>query len=376
MNEYPLTPIDPMGLPASVEFLIFFKTLGFVLHMIPMNIWYIGVLLSTICISFGKGHFRTVGIRLISVMPILLALGINFGILPLLFTQVLFYPQYYTAGILIAVPWFSVIVLLLFAYYGVYLYAHQVKQGSITLLGYGAGWMSSVIFLIIGFMFTNNFSLMTNPTEWMNIFSRTTIAGAVSGIALNLGDPTLFPRYLLMIGIAITTTAVWIVVDARFSRVQQSTDYCKYVNKFSSTLYTIGLIWMFGSGSWYILGALSDQIFNQAMQTSWVKIIFGLAGFSAIVPWLWLIVKSNFESPSSVWVIVCLQLIVIVSNAISRQWVQIAEIERFMPLSRDPVNWQWSPLIVFLVLFISSLFVIAWMVRRIVKLPPQRTTPV
>lgn len=369
MNGIPLTPIDPLGLPASVEFILFFKVLGFVLHIVPMNLWYAGTFLSALFVTFGKGHLRTVGIRLIYPMPVLVALGINFGIVPLLFTQVLFYPQYYTAGILIAWPWLLVIALLMFAYYGVYFYSYQAKKARITPLGYAVGWLSSILFILMGFLFANNFSLMTNPEQWLQLYHETNIAGAVSGLGLNVGDLTLLPRWLLMFGMALTTTALWILVDQQYFCAHESSEYRQYAPKAAAVLYTVGILWMAGAGSWYIMGTLPSEIFDKAMTHPWVKFFFALAGFSALAPWAWILIKRNGASKSSVWVAAALQLIVIVSNAVSRQWVQVAEIERFMPLSRDPVNWQWSPLIVFLLLFVVGLTVIGWMVKKIISLP-------
>lgn len=374
MIQIPLTPTDPLGLPASVGFILFFKVLGFILHVIPMNIWYAGVFLSALFVTFGKGHLRTVGLRLIYPMPILVALGINFGIVPLLFTQVLFYPQYYTAGILIAWPWLLVIGFLMFAYYGVYFYSYQAKKGTLTAPGYAAGWISSIFFIFIGFLFTNNFSLMTNSKEWLRLFDQTNVAGAVTGLALNTSDPTLWPRWLLMFGMALTTTAVWILIDKQYFCRRESEGYRQYASKFAAALYTVGIIWMAGAGSWYILGTLPVEIFDRAMATSWVKFFFALAGCSALAPWTWILLKRNAMSKSAIWVSAALQLVVITSNAISRQWVQIAEIERFMPLSRDAVNWQWSPMVVFLVLFAVGLIAIGWMVRKIISFSITQST--
>ena len=72
----------------------------------------------------GSEHGRRFGSRLMAQMPVIIAMGINFGIVPLLFIQVGFGQVFYPATILMAWFWFSVIVLLVPAYYGVYLYAY------------------------------------------------------------------------------------------------------------------------------------------------------------------------------------------------------------------------------------------------------------
>lgn len=173
-----------------------------------------------------------------------------------------------------------------------------------------------------------------------------------------------------MIGMAITTTAIWILADSTFFCKQESEAYRRFAQRFSRLLYTIGLVWMAAAGSWYILGTLPPEILEKALDEPWVKFSFAIAGGSALLPWILLVLKARGMSVAAVWFAVALQLLVITSNAISRQWVQIAEIERFMPLSRDPVNWQWSPLVVFLLLFLLGLSTIGWMVRTILKVPP------
>ena len=61
--------------------------------------------------------------RLLQQMPIIVAFGINFGIVPLLFMQLAYYKVFYPATILMACFWLAIIVLLIPAYYGVYAYA-------------------------------------------------------------------------------------------------------------------------------------------------------------------------------------------------------------------------------------------------------------
>ena len=56
-------------------------------------------------------------------MPVIVALGVNFGIVPLLFVQVAYYKVFYPATILMAWFWLAIIGLLIPAYYGVYVYA-------------------------------------------------------------------------------------------------------------------------------------------------------------------------------------------------------------------------------------------------------------
>ena len=39
-----IAPVNELGYPAPFWFLIFFRVLGFTLHLLPMNLWYAGTI--------------------------------------------------------------------------------------------------------------------------------------------------------------------------------------------------------------------------------------------------------------------------------------------------------------------------------------------
>ena len=113
-------------------------------------------------------------------------------------------------------PWLSVIGLVTLAYYGVYLAAISVRYGTRPRRGVAAGWAAAVLLITTGFLFANNFSLMTNVRGWPELLARTAVAGAPAGTALNTADPTLLPRWLMLFGLALLTTAAFLVIDTTF----------------------------------------------------------------------------------------------------------------------------------------------------------------
>ena len=121
----PKTLIDPsaMPLPAPVWFIQLFKVLGLSLHMVPMNLWYAGIILAMVLYAVGSKHGRRFSARLMTQMPVIVAMGVNLGIVPLLFVQVGYAKIFYPATILMAWFWLAVIGVLIPAYYGVYVYA-------------------------------------------------------------------------------------------------------------------------------------------------------------------------------------------------------------------------------------------------------------
>ena len=362
MNGIPIAPVDPFGFPASVGFVLFFKVLGFTLHLIPMNIWYAGLPLSAILAVFAKGENRTIAKRLAITMPIMVAVGVNLGIVPLLFTQVIYNETYYTAGILMGWYWFSVIFLLLFAYYGVYIYELQLRSEKPKTIGYVAGWVSAILFLVMGFLFANNFSLMVNTGSWLDIFHKTTVAGAVKGTGLNTGDAGMWARWLMMFGIAMTTTGAWIAVDGAWFGKKYGESYQKKAANFGFVVYTVGAIVAAIFAYWYIFGTIPKDVMQKAH--GWVQIVMILTAASFVLTWLvFLIFKGSLNTGKAI-VLALFQFLVLALNAVSRQWVQYKEIEKIVSLARTPVNWQWSSAIPFLILFVVGLAVLLWIITR------------
>ncbi|MGW8258273.1 MAG: hypothetical protein ACWGMZ_12365, partial [Thermoguttaceae bacterium] len=199
------------ALPAPHWFIQFFKVLGFTLHAVPMNLWYAGLLVALLLHLIGSRHGRRFAERLIAQMPVIIAFGVNLGIVPLLFIQVAYYKFFYPATILMAWPWLAIIVLLIPAYYGVYLYAWALRDenktqaadvdkqspsdelndslGETALVSFPAlkiwrriaGWAAAFLFIIIAFIFANGLSLMDHVDRWNEIWINHSVAGAALG---------------------------------------------------------------------------------------------------------------------------------------------------------------------------------------------------
>src|SRR4030066_1191384 len=113
--------IDPMPLPAPFWLFKFLLVFTFILHIIAMNFMLGGGIIAFFARLFSKSENHQ---RLFEdtsrKIPSLLAATITLGVAPLLFVQVLYGQFFYTSSILMAWPWFLVIVLLTVGYYGFY----------------------------------------------------------------------------------------------------------------------------------------------------------------------------------------------------------------------------------------------------------------
>ncbi len=365
-----VAPSNFLGFPAPYWFLVSFKTLGFSLHTAFMNIWYAGPLIALI-LWFRGGHARTLTGRLMKAMPIIIAYGINLGIVPLLFIQVAYYKAFYPSTILMAWPWFSVIILLTIAYYGIYIYAgglrHDGDSGLATWRRV-SGWVAASFFILIGFIFANEFSLLTNLDKWKSIWQAGNISGAVSGLALNIGDPSLWPRWLMMFGLAITTTAAFMALDTGIFASRESDDYRKWASSFAFRLYSLGILWFALTGLWYVMGTWSLAV-SLVMFSSPAIILTILTAGAVGLPWLLLIffARGQGRGRNLALVIGLAQFGVIALNAVSRQVVQNAELEKYMNIAAEETRIQWSPMILFLLLFVAGVALMTWMIMQAVK---------
>ncbi len=398
--------IDPTqaGMPAPIWFVQFFKALGFTLHMVPMNLWYAGLLIALLLHLRGSEPGRRFAGRLLQQMPIIVAFGINFGIVPLLFVQLAYYKVFYPATILMACFWLGIIVLLIPAYYGVYAYALGLRTVTTALplransrrgetpphsnggaLGdrerspmaalapwrRAAGWIAAILFISIGFIFANGLSLMEHVRRWLDLWNAHSTAAAATGTALNVGDPIFLPRWLLMFGLALGTTAVWVLVDAVFlTRGTTDEAYQRWAWRFARRLYTVGMLWAAAAGWWYVFHAWPTNLRDTMFQ--WPMVLLTVATAVAPgLPWLLMMTAGLCSAKrATVAAIAFSQFGVLAVNAVSRQIVQNINLKPFLDVSAQPTDVQWSPLAMFLIVFVVGLLVVGWMIAQVIKCKP------
>jgi len=364
-------------LPAPFWFVQFFKWLGFTLHAVPMNLWYAGLLVALWLHLRGNEQARRFGDRLLRQMPIIVAVGVNLGVVPLLFVQLAYPKVFYPATILMAWFWLAIIGLLTVAYYGVYAYAWGIRNGTKNMAGWRlmAGWCAALLFIAIGFCFANGLSLTEHVARWPELWQRHSTAGAAWGTALNVGDPTFWARWLLMFGLALGTTAVWALVDAFWLAGKTADDaYGQWALGFARKLYTLSLVWTAAAGTWYVFGTWPEEL--RKTMLSWPLLGFPynvltiVTGAAIGLPWLLVMTAPWWRSKRALAALAFLaQFGVLGINAASRQVVQNSNLKPFFDVAAVPEHVQWGPLVMFLVVFVIGLALVAWMLGQAMKAP-------
>ncbi|MGD0519454.1 MAG: hypothetical protein ABSA26_18100 [Thermoguttaceae bacterium] len=376
------------GLPAPHWFIQFFKVLGFTLHAVPMNLWYAGLLLA-LCLHLGRNqHGREFAARLIAQMPVIIAVGVNLGIVPLLFIQVAYFKFFYPDTILMAWFWLGIIVLLIPAYYGVYSYAwglrkekgsgpicrngpegaaHKLDLTPFPFWRHAAGWIAALMFIAIGFIFANGMSLMDHIDRWDEIWNKTNVAGAALGTGLNIGDPTLWPRWLLMFGLALGTTAAWALADTVFFNRKAAEEYNRWIWKFAKIVYTLGLILAAAAGTWYVFGTWSAEL-RKTMFSFPAILLTVLTALAPGLPWVMIVTEKRCPAKRPLVAGIALaQLGVLGINAVSRQVVQNVNIGMVFDVFSQKTDVQWGPMAMFLAALVIGLGILAWMLAQVLK---------
>lgn len=196
---------------------------------------------------------------------------------------------------------------------------------------------------------------------------RTSVAGAPAGTALNTADPTLIPRWLMLFGLALITTATFIGIDAAFLAGRERQEYRTWARRVSAGVGTIGLA-IFGLfGAWYILGALTPGMLAEGLGKPIPAAAIILAAVLPAATWGLLVVRPRLPVRLMAALAGGAQFLALAANTAARQWVQNTELSRYLDVAAEPVRMEWSPLILFLLLFVAGVAVVIWLLRRIIE---------
>lgn len=313
----------------------------FFVHMILMNFIVGGSLLTVWDLFRGKLESKAS-----SSIPTLIALTINFGVPPLLFIQVLYGHFFYTSSVVLAVPWILVIPILILAYYGAYVFAknmHKAPRWS------KAGLLVSSLFLLyIAFVFVNNNTLALTPDRWSIYFDRP------GGNSLNLGEPTLFPRYLHFLLAALGIGALGRAIFYRFSKIDEEDQ--RFQVKRNLKIFAWITLVQLAIGTWFWL-TMPKEVWKDFMGDNlFATILMGVGWIGAL-----LILHSAFTGRFTLSMLLggFQVLVMILIRDIARR----AYLEPSFHPRELEVTPQVSPFIVFLLVFVIGLGAIYYMIR-------------
>lgn len=352
---------DPIPLPAPAGLLKVLLILTFILHLFPMNLTLGGSFIAAWTDWRGRRvnceRRRALVGYLTHVLPTAAAYTITLGVAPLLFLQVLYGQMFYTSSVLMAWPWLSVIPLLIIGYYGLYLYA--LRRERLGERGPLVGGLSALAFLGIGFLYTNNLTLMLTPDRWHGMYRDNP-----AGLHLNLSDPTVIPRFLHFFLAALAFTGAFILMRGVSCLKRGEEEDGRYAVRYGGLWFAAPTAAQFVVGPWFLFSLpphVRDVFLGGDLVASahlWGGVVF------AVVALMLIVMASNAPNPRRLGFagVGCL-VVAVISMAVVRNAVREAMLAPYFRLTDLPAAPQTGVILLFFALLVAAVVVIVTMLR-------------
>ncbi|HVN18657.1 MAG TPA: hypothetical protein VMU05_07785 [Dongiaceae bacterium] len=347
--------LDPNPLPAPYWVFKLLLVVTFFLHILAMNFMLGGAVLALIAKWRPKNPEtnKRMFFDLAKKLPVLLPATITLGIAPLLFVQVLYGQFFYTSSIIVAWPWFLVLVFLTVAYYGFYYVSFQGgqnpgKAGSVMLFSF-------VLIFLIGFVYSNNLTLSQTPARWgAKYFANP------AGWNLNLSETTLIPRFLHFFTAAVAVGGLLLVFIA-LARWKRDAEYARHVFQFGGKAFMYATMAQFAVGIWFLASLPRDMrmLFLGDNTIATLLLVVGIAGaIGAIFLMAEALRRENVRLAA--YYVSGISGVVILNMSVMRDMLRDAYLKPYFHPEQFVVKTQWSVFPLFLVLFVAG--VVLWLV--------------
>jgi len=337
----------PDTIPAPAWVFIILEQLLFLLHIILVNAVLGGALIVLAKRLSGKDdeHVNIWHMPVAKKLPVMIALGINMGVPPLLFLQVVYGNLFYSSSVLMAVYWILIIPLLILAYYGTYI--HIFRYGKSPWFSKLSLLTAVILILYIGFMLVANNALMEQPESWTAYFNQR------EGSVLNLSNPAFFPRYFHFITASV---AIGGLLYAFVYTYQANVENKEEKIKFALKIFAIATAIQVVVGFWYLLSipqGFIQQFMGQNLFATLFLMLGILAGIGALVTGF----LGKFR-PTVIQILITLVAMIITRYNLRMMYLS----DNFKP-SELQLAPQYGVLVLFLVILLIGLGVIYYMLK-------------
>ena len=347
--------LDPNPLPAPYWVFKLLLIVTFFLHILAMNLMLGGGILALVLKWRSRKHAGSnrIFLDLAKKLPVFLPATVTLGVAPLLFLQVLYGQFFYTSSIVMAWPWFLVLVFVTLAYYGFYYVSYRggrpdASAGRVLLF-------SMILIFLIGFLFSNNLTLSQAPSRWAAKYFT-----SPEGWSLNLTEPTLIPRFLhfLLAAVAVGGLLLVFLAVANWKRDQ---DYARQLLQFGGKAFMHATMAQFVVGIAFLLSLPRDLRMLFMGDNPWATalLLIGVGGgIGAIMLMSGALRKENVRAAA--FYVPGVLVVVIASMSLMRDILRDAYLKPYFNPGQFVVSTQWSVLLLFLALFLAG--VVLWFV--------------
>ena len=362
----PFPAVDPIPLPAPIWLLKLLHIVTLSLHFVAVEMLLGGLLLAILLSLFrGSPQALTTARAVARRLTVVMTFVINLGVPPLLFAQVLYGRALYTSSVLIGLYWISIIIILMLIYRMLYRFSARLEAGK-------PAWLVGLLaWLLAGFvarLLTTNMTLMLRPEVWRPMYS-----ASAMGAYLPTGDPTLTPRWLLMLAGGLFIGGLWLVYLS--GRSTFTADEKKFVAGLGGKVAAaFGLVYL-AAGFWaagvqpaVVKAGLAGQSAYPLYKLS------GLAGYGWLLVVVLAILVGGFAGLGKIsagllgWACVVLAVLAEIMFTVYRDGVRdLTLLSKGFDVWDRVVVTNWSVVGLFLVLFVAGLGVIGWLLSVVAR---------
>ena len=322
-------------LPGPLWLITVLHILTLTLHFVAMNFMLGGL----IVVLFGKLENKwnhPVVLQFVKLFPTAMAATVTLGVAPLLFVQLVYPGQMYSASIVSAWFFFAIVGVVIAAYY--LLYGGSFTRGGSRRLPIFLT-LAVIGLLYVSFTYSNVFSLAERPDLYASIYAQNQ-----SGFQLNPDIGSWIWRWLHMVLGAVTVGGFFVGLLGR--------EYEKTFN-LGKTFYLWGMVITMIVGFVYLLSLLDIiKAFMRSPAVWWLTVSIVLSLGS-----LHFFFKKKFWGAGLMLFVSMLGMVVI------RHYVRLLHLEGHFDPATIPINPQWGAFLMFLVCFVIALGAVWYMLK-------------
>jgi hypothetical protein len=298
-------------------------------------------------------------------LPVVMTFVINLAVPPLLFAQVLYGRALYTSSVLIGLYWISIIGLLMLVYWLLYRFTGRLEAGK------SAWWVGLSAWLLAGAiarLLSTNMTLMLRPEVWRKMYS-----ASAMGAYLPTGDPTLTPRWLLMMAGSLFISGLWLLyLSGRSTFTAKEKHFVavlggKVAAVFGAIYLAVGLWAAIAQPEVVKVGLRADPLFAYAWFAGygWLALVICAVMVAAAIGF-GRFANAQVILPS--WVAVLLAVLIKFMFTVYRDGVRdLTLLASGYNVWDRAVETNWWVVSLFLVLFVGGLGVIGWLVSVVAR---------